>query len=487
VTCPAGPSGADSTVPGRTGPTGPTGQTGPAGVTGVTGATGPTGPTGPTGIQGLFGGDSFNFTYDDANTADADPGSGNVTFNSNPASSATEMYVDLFDANGTIITDWLDSLDDSTNANKGVIKLYNISDPTNWKTFYVTSVTSALGYRKVGITYFAGSGVLTTGTDDLVITFAPAGNVGATGATGVTGATGATGATGPTGVTGPTGITGATGPTGPTGATGPIGGSDTQVIFNDAGVAAGDSALVWNKTSNYLGIGATPDAELTIAKQTTIYTAVTGSAIHAIGLDANPLRLTLDTHNNSSSSGTAIFGRRSRGTAASPSAVQADDTILSLNGQGYGTSQYPVSSTALISLKANQTFTNTANGTYISFTTTPDGSVTGAEVARFTATQLRMGVVGTMLGSIAFSGSTSGTITLQGAAAGGSSVLTLPVATDTLVGKATTDTLTNKELEAATVKTSLKPTTDNVAPLGDTTHPCLWWALRLMSCFLCVA
>ena len=45
---------------------------------------------------------------------------------------------------------------------------------------------------------------------------------------------------------------------------------------------------------------------------------------------------------------------------------------------------------------------------------------------------------------VKFSGSTSGTTTLVSGATAGTSSLTLPVATDTLVGKATTDTLTNK-------------------------------------------
>ena len=44
-------------------------------------------------------------------------------------------------------------------------------------------------------------------------------------------------------------------------------------------------------------------------------------------------------------------------------------------------------------------------------------------------------------------GSTSGTTTVQAAAAA-SGTITIPAATDTLVGKATTDTLTNKTIAA---------------------------------------
>ena len=57
--------------------------------------------------------------------------------------------------------------------------------------------------------------------------------------------------------------------------------------------------------------------------------------------------------------------------------------------------------------------------------------------------------------SFGFSGSTSGTTTVQASAVAGTNTLTLPPTTsDTLVGKATTDTLTNKTLTSPTINTA---------------------------------
>jgi len=59
------------------------------------------------------------------------------------------------------------------------------------------------------------------------------------------------------------------------------------------------------------------------------------------------------------------------------------------------------------------------------------------------------------LSSLGFSGSTSGTTTVQASAVAGTNTLTLPATTsDTLVGKATTDTLTNKTLTSPTINTA---------------------------------
>ena len=57
--------------------------------------------------------------------------------------------------------------------------------------------------------------------------------------------------------------------------------------------------------------------------------------------------------------------------------------------------------------------------------------------------------------SFAFSGSTSGATTVQASAVAGTNTLTLPpTSNDTLVGRATTDTLTNKTLTSPTINTA---------------------------------
>jgi hypothetical protein len=55
------------------------------------------------------------------------------------------------------------------------------------------------------------------------------------------------------------------------------------------------------------------------------------------------------------------------------------------------------------------------------------------------------------MSSISVAGDVSGAISIAAPSAAGSGVLTLPTGTDTLIGKATTDTLTNKTLTSPTI------------------------------------
>jgi hypothetical protein len=74
-------------------------------------------------------------------------------------------------------------------------------------------------------------------------------SVGVSGPTGPTGPIGPPGPSGADGAPGPPGPPGPTGPTGPIGPPGPIAGSNTQVIYNSGGSAAGSGNLTFNGTT----------------------------------------------------------------------------------------------------------------------------------------------------------------------------------------------------------------------------------------------
>jgi hypothetical protein len=96
------------------------------------------------------------------------------------------------------------------------------------------------------------------------------------------------------------------------------------------------------------------------------------------------------------------------------------------------------------------TFTGT-DATSFAFPGTSDTVVTLTATQTLTNKTLTLPTIGST-GAV-FNGSTSGTTTVVATATAGTTTLTLPAATDTLVGKATTDTLTNKTLTSPTLTT----------------------------------
>lgn len=103
-----------------------------------------------------------------------------------------------------------------------------------------------------------------------------------------------------------------------------------------------------------------------------------------------------------------------------------------------------------LNAKGAGTVTNTGGNLTSNSVVLGAGTVDVKVVAGITTdgtSQINLGVNATTLGKLKMFGNTSGDVTLQPtAAAGTATVLTLPASTDTLVGKATTDTFTNKTI-----------------------------------------
>ena len=149
--------------------------------------------------------------------------------------------------------------------------------------------------------------------------------------------------------------------------------------------------------------------------------------------------------------------------------VSIGSSIYRLQGNvGIGTSVTPQKLTVLGNVSAGQFISTVTSGTapltvlsdtqvtnlnasFLRGKTPPTGDIVGTVDTQtltnktLTSPTINTAIIGSV--GISFNGSTSGTTILK-ASATASGTLTLPAATDTLVGKNTTDTLTNKSIAA---------------------------------------
>jgi cytoskeletal protein CcmA (bactofilin family) len=127
---------------------------------------------------------------------------------------------------------------------------------------------------------------------------------------------------------------------------------------------------IQNSTGN-VGIGTTsPQAKL----------HVTGSSVGIlVTAEASPdvPRVTLEGYTRTPN----IVGKYANGTAATPTAATLDNTLLQLRADGYGATAFQAGS-ASINLRAAQTWTDLASGSYINFFTTTNGQTSPAERLR---------------------------------------------------------------------------------------------------------
>ena len=149
-----------------------------------------------SGEDGAIPGYFYKF---DTNTADSDPGAGELKFNNGTYASATAIYINDADSNGASTATDVQSWGGSTSTIKGSLHIVDINDSSTYARFKITAaVTDASGYNKITVAHLASNNTFSA-TDELSITFVRAGDKGTTGDTGSTGSTGSTGATGASG------------------------------------------------------------------------------------------------------------------------------------------------------------------------------------------------------------------------------------------------------------------------------------------------
>ena len=149
-----------------------------------------------SGEDGAIPGYFYKF---DTNTADSDPGAGEVKFNNGTYASATAIYINDADSNGASTATDVQSWGGSTSTIKGSLHIIDINDSSTYARFKITAaVTDASGYNKITVEHLASNNTFSA-ADELSITFVRAGDKGTTGDTGSTGSTGNTGSTGASG------------------------------------------------------------------------------------------------------------------------------------------------------------------------------------------------------------------------------------------------------------------------------------------------
>ena len=143
-----------------------------------------------------------------------------------------------------------------------------------------------------------------------------------------------------------------------------------------------NAGFFWDNTNSRLGIGtAAPATKITINNNTVLPSAgppSSTSAIWVVGADSVASGINFDSF----AIQTNFITRRANGTAASPTALAANNTIFQFAARGYGATGYSTGGRAQFLFAASEDWTDTAQGAHITFLTTTNGTATALERVR---------------------------------------------------------------------------------------------------------
>lgn len=130
----------------------------------------------------------------------------------------------------------------------------------------------------------------------------------------------------------------------------------------DGSLTQDNARFFWDATNHWLGLG----------------TSTPAGPLHISGASVQQF---IDSYGSTVS----VRGRRAEGTKASPTATALNSSLLSLAGAGYETTGNAFTSArGSFNIFAAEAFTNSAQGTYLTFRATPIGGTSTAEVASLT-------------------------------------------------------------------------------------------------------
>ena len=138
-----------------------------------------------------FGGATFDYNFK-TDTTDSNPGAGNVRLNNSTQPSATEMYLSQIDFAGSDIESFLETIDSSTSAVKGHVRLADKDDAGDFVLFAISELTDNGTWWTLDISNEASGGSALTNNEDIIASFVVTGDQGAKGQKGATGSQGTT-------------------------------------------------------------------------------------------------------------------------------------------------------------------------------------------------------------------------------------------------------------------------------------------------------